>query len=144
VPIHMADKAYQLNRQIEDLTTELGRTPTIEEIRELNSKADQIRSAMQSTVSLNVVIGEDSELESIIGEDKTEEFDLCHDADVLLERVRPLVSARDFDILTKRYGLDGDTPLSLSEVAEAYGITRARVHQIEHKMLKKMKELATA
>ena len=143
VPIHMADKAYQLNRQIEDLTSKLGRTPTIDEIRELNGKADQIQSAMRNVVSLNVVIGEDSELESIIGEDKTEEFDLCHDADTLLEKVRPLVSARDFDILTKRYGLDGDTPLSLSEVAEAYGITRARVHQIEHKMLKKMRELAT-
>ena len=145
VPIHMADKSYQLNRQVDDLTIKLGRTPTIEEIRELNAKADQIRNAMSNVVSLNVGVGEGNvELESLVGEDKTEEFETRHDADTLLERVRPLVSARDFDILTQRYGLHGDTPLSLSEVAEKYSITRARVHQIEHKLLNKMRELATA
>ena len=143
VPIHMADKAYQLNRQVEALTEKLGRTPTIDEVRALNPKADQIQTVMRNTVSLNVAVGEDSELESLIGEDKTEEFDICHDADSLLAKLRPMVSARDFSILSKRYGLDGDTPLSLSEVAEAYEITRARVHQIEHKLLKKMRELAT-
>ena len=144
VPIHMAEKSYQLNRQIEELTEKLGRTPTIEEVRELNAKADSIQSAMRNTVSLNVSVGEDSELEALIGEDKTEEFDTCRDADSLLAKLRPMVSARDFDILTQRYGLHGDTPLSLSEVAEKYEITRARVHQIEHKLLKKMRELAAA
>ena len=144
VPVHMADKSFQLKRQIEDLTLELGRTPTIDEIRQINSKADQIQSAMRNTVSLNVTIGEDSELESIVGEDKTEEFDTRHDADNLLAKVRPLVSARDFQILCLRFGLEGDTPLSLSELAEKFEITRARVHQIEHKLLKKMRELATA
>ena len=142
VPIHMADKSYQLKRQIEALTEKLGRTPNIEEIRELNSKADQIQAAMRNTVSLNVTIGEDSELESIVGEDKTEEFEMTHDAAALLAQIQQQVSNRDYTILVKRYGLDGDTPMTLSEVAEKYEITRARVHQIEHKILKKMKDLA--
>ena len=59
-------------------------------------------------------------------------------------RVREHCSLRDYEILVKRYGLDGDTPLTLSEAAEEYQITRARVHQIEHKLLKKMRELASA
>ena len=144
VPIHMADKQYKLNRQIEDLTCELGRSPTAEEIKALNANADVIMGAMRNTVSLNNVVGEDSELESLIGEDRTEEFDTRHDCDALLHQVRELVSKRDFDILVQRYGLTGETPLTLSEVAEKYQITRARVHQVEHKMLKKMRELATA
>ena len=77
---------------------------------------------------------------NVVGEDKTEEFECRYDCETLLERVRPLVSNRDFDILVKRYGLDGDTPLTLSEVADRHSITRARVHQIENKILKKMKE----
>ena len=144
VPIHMADKSFRLNRQIEELTEKLGRTPTLEEVQALNKNADHIFTSMRGTVSLNNIVGEDSELESIVGEDRTEEFDTCHDADALLAEVKPLVSERDFNILIERYGLDGDTPLTLSETADKYGITRARVHQIEHKMLKKMKELAIA
>ena len=56
VPVHMADKSFQLKRQIEELTLELGRTPTIDEIRQLNEKADQIQAAMRNTVSLNVCL----------------------------------------------------------------------------------------
>ena len=143
VPIHMADKSYQLKRQIEELTEKLGRTPTIEEIREVNAKADQIQDAMRNTVSLNVTIGEDSELESIVGEDRTEEFQIQHDASALLEKIQNEVSNRDYTILVKRYGLDGDTPLTLSEVADKYEITRARFHQIEHKLLTKMRAMVS-
>ena len=144
VPIHMADKSFKLNKQIEELTEKLGRTPTLEEIHALNKNADHIRNSMRGTVSLNNIVGEDSELEGLIGEDRTEEFDMKHDADTLLMRVREHCSLRDYEILVKRYGLDGDTPLTLSEAADEYQITRARVHQIEHKLLKKMRELATA
>lgn len=143
VPIHMADKSFKLNRQIEELTESLGRTPTLEEVQALNKNADAIFTSMRNTVSLNNIVGEDSELETIIGEDRTEEFDTTHDANSLLAEIRPLVSARDYNIIIKRYGLDGDTPLTLSEAADEYGITRARVHQIERKLLSKMKEIAS-
>ena len=144
VPVHMSDKQYKLNRQIEELTEKLGRTPTIDEIRELNKNADKILTATRQTTSLNRSIGEDSELEAVIGEDKTEEFQMQHDADALLEALRPLVSARDYNVIVKRFGLDGQQALSLAEVAEEYSVTRARVHQIEKKLLAKMRELATA
>ena len=66
-----------------------------------------------------------------------------HDADALLEALRPLVSARDSNVIVKRFGLDGQQALSLAEVADEYSVTRARVHQIEKKLLAKMRELAT-
>ena len=58
-----------------------------------------------------------------------------HDAESLLEKLRPQVSTRDFDVIVKRFGLDGEQALSLAEVAEKYEVTRARVHQIEKKLL---------
>ena len=81
VPIHMADKSFKLNKQIEELTEKLGRTPTLEEIHALNKNADHIRNSMRGTVSLNNIVGEDSELEGLVGEDRTEEFDMKYDAD---------------------------------------------------------------
>jgi RNA polymerase sigma factor (sigma-70 family) len=142
IPVHMADKQFKLNRQIEELTESLGRTPTIEEIRGLNQNADKILTATRQTTSLNRTIGEDSELESVIGEDRTEEFQLKHDAGVLLAKLRKDVSDRDFNVIVKRFGLDGGEALSLAEVAEEYQVTRARVHQIEKKLLVKLRELA--
>ena len=103
VPVHMSDKQYKLNRQIEELTEKLGRTPTIDEIRGLNKNADKILTANRQTTSLNRSIGEDSELEAVIGEDKTEEFQMQHDAESLLEKLRPQVSARDFNVIVKRF-----------------------------------------
>ena len=144
VPIHMADKQYKLGRQIEELTAKLGRTPNIQEIRELNAKADQIQTAMRKVVSLNNLIGEDNELIGLVGEDKTEEFDIRHDVDGLLEKVQSEVSGRDYQILIQRYGLDGSEPKSLAECAEQFEVTRARVHQIEKRILNKMRDLATA
>ena len=35
-----------------------------------------------------------------------------HDADALLEALRPLVSARDYNVIVKRFGLDGQQALS--------------------------------
>ena len=142
VPIHMADKQYKLNRQIEELTEKLGRTPTAEEVSQLNGKADHILAAMRPTASLNAMVGEDSELSSLIGEDRTEEFDTQHDATSLLKKVKPLVSARDFEMVLHRYGFLGLQALTLSECAEKYDVTRARVHQIEKSVLNKMRELA--
>ena len=145
VPIHMADKAYTLNRQVEELSEKLGRTPTIEEIRSVNEKVDHIRTSMTHVTALDKRIDGRSRSDCMeLSEDKTEEFEIQYDAETLLEKIQPLVSSRDFEILIKRYGLYDNAQLSLSEVAEEFGITRARVHQIEHKMLKKMRELSVA
>lgn len=144
VPIHMADKSYKLNRQIEDLTEELGRTPTLAEIRDLNNNADQIQTSMRKVVSLNALIGEDTELAGLVGEDKTEEFDMVHDVDNLLSKIREQVSNRDYQILVQRYGLAGSEAKTLAECAEQFEVTRARVHQIEKRLLGKMREIATA
>ena len=142
VPIHMADKQYKLGRQIEDLTEHLGRTPTLSEIRELNQNVDKIQTSMRKVVSLNNLVGEDTELAGLIGEDKTEEFDICHDVQSLLSKVKGEVSGRDYQILIHRYGLGEEGPKSLSEVAEQFEVTRARIHQIEKNLLTKMKELS--
>ena len=141
VPVHMADKQLQLNKQIERLTTELGRSPSLEEVQALNKDADKIMSAMMSNVSLNNHIDDDNELECLMGEDKTEEFDSVIDAGILLSQLKEEVSPRDYKMLVMRYGLNEQPPATLQEVAEVFGVTRARCHQIERTCLNKMREM---
>lgn len=141
VPVHMSDKQLQLNKQIESLTEDLGRSPTMEEITDMNSDAPHIMNVMMSNVSLNTSIDDDSELECLIGEDKTEEFESVVDAEILLNQLRDQVSSRDYNMLVMRYGLNGGVPYTLQECAEVYDLTRARVHQIERNCLNKMREM---
>ena len=81
-------------------------------------------------------------LDLIPAEDTTEEFETQFDVETLLGKLQGEVSPRDYKIIVSRYGLVDGSALSLSEVAEQYDITRARVHQIEKKVLKKLQEIA--
>ena len=56
------------------------------------------------------------------------------------ERVAELLDgldAREQDILRRRFGFGNDTPHTLEEIAETYGVTRERIRQIEAKALDK-------
>ena len=48
---------------------------------------------------------------------------------------------RDKEILVKRYGLDGKTPLTQREVAKELNISRSYVSRIEKRILEEMKDL---
>ena len=142
VPVHVSDKQMKLNKQIEQLTSDLGRTPTLEEIRAVNDNVDMVRSSMVNCVSLNAIVGDDSELEAIVGtEDRTEEFESVVDCEFLLSQLRDLVSERDYGILIKRYGLDGEGYRTLNELSQEYDLTRARLHQIEQNLIGRMRSM---
>jgi RNA polymerase primary sigma factor len=49
-------------------------------------------------------------------------------------------SEREMAIIKLRFGLDGRTPMTLSETGRVLGITRERVRQIQEKMMEKLKE----
>ena len=141
IPCHITDAQITLNKQIEKLTQQLGRTPTLAEITEVNSDAQRILNDVKAGLSLNQGIGDDSELADLQGDDNTEAFETSIDATIVLSRLRGCVSERDFDILARRYGLMGYTPQTLDEIADVYEVTRARVHQIQHNLIKKARTL---
>ena len=51
----------------------------------------------------------------------------------VLDRMTP----REIKVLRLRFGVDGESPHSLEEVAEIFGVSRERIRQIEHKALRK-------
>ena len=65
----------------------------------------------------------------------------------LLQEVLETLSERERNILTLRFGLSGDSPLTLEQVGEQYGLTRERIRQIQEEALlrlrHKMKERDT-
>ena len=142
VPVHVADAQISLNKQVESLTNELGRTPTMQEIIAVNPEALSVINKMQGNVSLNTTIGDESELADVIGEDNTDKFDACQDCDIILNKLVDVVTPRDFTILQMRYGLNGYDECTLDEIGRRYEVSRARVHQVLQQTLRKARALA--
>ena len=143
VPVHVADAQLSLNKQIESLTTKLGRTPTMSEITEINPEATTILHKMMGNVSLNTTIGDESELEDVVGEDNTETFESQIDVEIILSKLVGVVSPRDYTILQMRYGLGGYDESTLDEIGQRYEVSKARIHQVIANTLNKARALCS-
>lgn len=72
---------------------------------------------------------------------------VCHDeafgrieGQELLSRAMEGLSARESDVLRRRFGFDG-APQTLEEIGQSYGVTRERIRQIEEKALERVRRL---
>lgn len=49
-----------------------------------------------------------------------------------------ILKDREKDVIIRRYGLNGEAPMTLEDIGKIYGITRERVRQIESKAMRKL------
>src|SRR5690606_33758769 len=107
--------------------------------------ADRVRLALEAApdlVSLSAAIGDDdAELGDLLADDSAEApFEAAalslarEDLLLLLEYLNP----REREILSLRFGLHGNEPLTLDEVGRRFNVTRERIRQIEAKALTKL------
>lgn len=143
VPVHMSTAQMTIRKETERLTRDLGRTPLESEVEAVCDKHKAVSQAMMPVSSLNTLISEDGELEDVCGVDNTEEVDTELTCEILLDRLRSQVSARDFEIFVKRCGLLGETPHTLGELASQTDVTRARIHQVERKCYRLLREMVS-
>ena len=154
IPIHIDNILKKLDGAQRRLEAEGDRDPTIEEIAELAGvdpvEADVIMRAAQQLVSLDKPVGDDADAaqfgELIPDESTPSPFDsavesLMHQR---LNEVLDHLSYRDRRIVELRFGLDGDQPQTLDQVAKLFGLTRERTRQIEEAALRKLSTLAEA
>ena len=98
-------------------------------------------------VSFSEPIEQDGEgnpltLMDIVAEDDTilEELAFKQNKILLYRFLTELEDRREREVLILRYGLNGQHPLTQSEVASRYGISRSYVSRIETKALKKLRD----
>ena len=148
VPVHMVETINRLSRYQRQLTLELNREPTEEELaKKMHMSLDKIREVIkiaQEPVSLETPIGEedDSHLGDFVKDERSmspEEYtvhELLKDeiSDVLLT-----LTEREEQVLRLRFGLDDGCCKTLEEVGQMFGVTRERIRQIEAKALRKLR-----
>jgi len=148
VPVHMVETINKLARVQRQLTLELNREPSEEELaKKMNTTVDKIREIYkisQDPVSLETPIGEedDSHLGDFIKDESSlspEEFATNEMLKDEISQVLETLTEREEKVVRLRFGLEDGKPRTLEEVGQMFGVTRERIRQIEAKALRKLR-----
>ncbi|HIK18318.1 MAG TPA: RNA polymerase sigma factor, RpoD/SigA family [Leptolyngbyaceae cyanobacterium M33_DOE_097] len=149
LPIHVVEKLNKLKKAQRDLRRSLNRAPSDRELAEaLELTLEQLQALLQvrrGSLSLNHRVGK--------GED-TELMDLLEDADnqspeaqmaegmmrqEIWEVLEDVLTDREKDVISLRYGLASNRPCTLEEVGGLFNLSRERVRQIQSKAMRKLR-----
>jgi RNA polymerase sigma factor RpoD-like protein len=147
IPVHMIEILNKVVRSSQALTVELGRKPLPEEIaQDTGLHVEKVKNTLKvakRTVSLENHIGEgDTELGALIEDKKSTsplEAVINHDLREKIHKMLNTLSPKEERILRMRFGLGDETPHTLEEVGQMFGVSRERIRQIEAQALRKLK-----
>jgi RNA polymerase primary sigma factor len=148
IPCHQVSTLVALERVRGELTVQLGREPTCDEIGGVlgisGDEAHRLRTVGRQPVSLDEPLGgeEADNMEAFLTA-KSESPGEDADRHLLKERIAEVLTSlapRDRQVIELRFGLVDGRPRSLDEVAQQFGITRERIRQIEHRGLVKLRQ----
>lgn len=144
-PVHQTEKKWKLKRATRELSQVLGRTPTRAEIAKRLEwtieqvdqviKANQVLFSLDSAAHGNKPNG-DSDILPLIETIRADEDDrldalVVNDTHAMLRSLMQKMQEQQREVLTLRYGLNGEAPLKQPQVAHRLGITREQVRSLE-------------
>src|SRR5215217_4144688 len=141
VPVHMGEKIRKMGRTYSELSAELERDPTDEEVAErLGWTADEVRNvkgAMPDAGSLNRPLGSEedgSELGELVEDERASDTagEVMHEMETEgLQAAMEGLPERHRQVLVRRYGLDDQKPATLAQLSEELKVSRERVRQLQ-------------
>jgi len=148
LPVHLVDKISKMRRVSLQMSEELGREPTDDELAEeiglSRGKVSQLKTASMRPASLDAPISDDDSTEfgEIVGdEDAQTPFELLRDKNLRNEvsNLLEVLDDRERRIIFQRFGLDGGKPKTLEAVGKKFGVTRERIRQLQNIALAKLR-----
>jgi RNA polymerase primary sigma factor len=147
IPVHIVEREQKIARAERELTLQLERPPTDDEVAKKAGLAlkhvREVRHAARTVASLDKPLGGESdtafgELVAHDSGDVEEEVVLGLSEQTLRGAIEKLPD-REKQVIKLRYGMDGDPdPKSLEQIGRELGITRERVRQIELQALQRL------
>ena len=151
IPVHKVDAMNRVLRVQRDLSQELERDPSHNEIAERTVlRPDEVRDLLRlakeqdNPLSLDSPMGEEQDanlaelvpdLGAVAPEEEAARRLLGDAILVALEELND----REKHVVRMRFGLDGGQPRTLEEVGRHFGVTRERVRQIEARTMAKLR-----
>jgi RNA polymerase primary sigma factor len=141
VPVHMGEKIRKMARTYNELSAELERGASDEEVAgrlEWNLEdVREVKDAMSDATSLNQPLTSDegsSELGEVVEDERASDTPntvLSEMESSQLEEAIDKLPERLGYVLVRRYGLDGKNPVTLAELSDELEISRERVRQLQ-------------
>jgi RNA polymerase primary sigma factor len=148
LPVHLGEKISKIRRVALQMSEELGREPSDDELAEeigiSSGKVSQLKTAAIRPASLDAPISDDDLTEfgeSVGDEDASTPFESLRDKD-LHDQVGGLLEVlddREKKIISERFGFDGGERKTLEEVGKKFGVTRERIRQLQNVALSKLR-----
>jgi RNA polymerase primary sigma factor len=149
LPIHIVEKLNKLKKAQRVLKQDLHRNPNEKELaREMEVSVSQLRQLLElrrQSLSLNHRVGkaEDTELVDLLEdrdlqlpEEKMSEAMMRQE---IWEVLTDVLTEREKDVISLRYGLLTNQPYTLEEVGGMFNLSRERVRQIQSKAMRKLR-----
>jgi len=149
LPVHMVDKITRLRRIESQLTEELWREPSDEEISDvtgiLETSIRRLKNASLRTVSLDAPINDGEATthgELLADTSAANPLEMLADKNMQgeLSGLLSLLTERELEIIESRFGLNWQEEKTLEEVGRNFGITRERIRQVQNAALVKMRK----
>ncbi len=147
VPVHMIETINKLNRITRQMTQELGREPTPEELSERmainEEKVRKVQEIGREPLSMEKPVGEDGD--ATVGdfiEDASAQSPVDHTAhqnlsDVIKDALNHM-DPRESQVLRMRFGIGMNQDHTLEEVGKQFDVTRERIRQIEASAMRRI------
>ena len=148
IPVHLGDKIAKVRRLSLQISDELGREPTDDELAEelgiASEKLAQLKIIGIRPASLDAPTGDEDSTEfgeSVGDEEARTPFELLRDKNLLgeVDGLLDVLDQRERKIILRRFGLDGGKPKTLEDVGKDFGVTRERIRQLQNVALAKLR-----
>lgn len=153
LPLNKVSAIQKVSNAFAKLEQHYERAPSNEEISELlETNADSVGDLVtyaqkQVSVDAPLIEGEENSLLNVLSNsnsknpaDQMMRESLCKD----IERVLVSLKQREADVVRLSFGLNGETPMTLEEIANSLGLTRERIRQIREKALRSLRKKANS
>lgn len=153
LPLNKVSAIQKIAGAYSKLEQQFERAPTNEEISELiETNTDNIAdlftySQKQVSVDAPLMEGEDNSLLNVLENNNSNtpsdtlmRESLCRD----IERVLVSLKKREADVVRLSFGLNGEPPMTLEEIANRLDLTRERIRQIREKALRVLRKKANS
>ena len=142
IPVHAGEKIRKTMRTSSELSAELGREPTDEEVAErlewTIAELLDVKVAMTETTSLNATLSgaqeDGSELAEFVKEERASEAvgEVIHEMErASFQEALKRLPERYRHVLIRRYGLDERDPSTLAVLSDELKVSRERVRQLQ-------------
>ena len=155
IPIHISESMFKISKASKNLEKENGYEPNTDDIAEyigINSdKVEKIYGSIASITSLDYSLSQNEDdqnmsLSNVVREDeeRTSPYEILNKIETINLLNNWLFSLKENErkIITLRYGLNYEKPMTLHQIAGIFNLTKERIRQIESKAMGKLQKMA--